>query len=287
MADKLDYYISPPSEKELDRIKKAVINKDRDFVMVIDGEEGSGKSVLAQQVARKLDPKFCIDNICFNADQFIERLKKAPKYSCIVLDEAFSSANSRSALTEVNRSLIGVATEMRQRNLFVIIVIPSFFDLDKYFALWRCRALFHVYFDKSGGRGNYIIFPKSKKKYLYLTGKKFYDYSKPASPYPVCRFNNHYTVDELEYRKKKAEAFKKRVVSNLAKRWKLQRDALVRELYHNKKVRSAQFEKIFVSWGAKPVSQREIQRLVQLWEERDAEEDTEGDGADDEGDKAT
>jgi adenylylsulfate kinase-like enzyme len=287
MVDKLDYYISPPSEKELDRIKKAVINKDRDFVMVIDGEEGSGKSVLAQQVARKLDPKFCIDNICFNADQFIERLKKAPKYSCIVLDEAFSSANSRSALTEVNRSLIGVATEMRQRNLFVIIVIPSFFDLDKYFALWRCRALFHVYFDKSGGRGSYIIFPKSKKKYLYLMGKKFYDYSKPASPYPVCRFNNFYTVDELEYRKKKADAFKKRVVSNLAKRWKLQRDALIRELYHNKKVRSAQFEKIFVSWGAKPVSQREIQRLVQLWEERDAEEDTEGEGADDEGDKAT
>jgi len=287
MVDKLDYYISPPSEKELDRIKKAVINKDRDFVMVIDGEEGSGKSVLAQQVARRLDPKFCIDNICFNADQFIERLKKAPKYSCIVLDEAFSSANSRSALTEVNRSLIGVATEMRQRNLFVIIVIPSFFDLDKYFALWRCRALFHVYFNKDGGRGSYIIFPKSKKKYLYLTGKKFYDYSKPASPYPVCRFNNVYTVDELEYRKKKAEAFKKRVVSNLAKRWKLQRDALVRELYHNKKVRSAQFEKIFISWGAKPVSQREIQRLVQLWEERDAEEAPEEEGADDEGDKTT
>jgi len=287
MVDKLDYYISPPSEKELDRIKKAVINKDRDFVMVIDGEEGSGKSVLAQQVARKLDPKFCLDNICFNADQFIERLKKAPKYSCIVLDEAFSSANSRSALTEVNRSLIGVATEMRQRNLFVIIVIPSFFDLDKYFALWRCRALFHVYFNKDGSRGSYIIFPKSKKKYLYLTGKKFYDYSKPASPYPVCRFNNFYTVDEIEYRKKKAEAFKKRVVSNLAKRWKLQRDALVRELYHNKKVRSAQFEKIFVSWGAKPISQREIQRLVQLWEERDAEEAPEEEGADDEGDKAT
>lgn len=287
MADKIDYYISPPSEKELDRIKKAVINKDRDFVMVIDGEEGSGKSVLAQQIARKLDPKFCLDNICFNADQFIERLKKAPKYSCIVLDEAFSSANSRSALTEVNRSLIGVATEMRQRNLFVIIVIPSFFDLDKYFALWRCRALFHVYFNKDGSRGSYIIFPKSKKKYLYLTGKKFYDYSKPASPYPVCRFNNHYTVDETEYRKKKAEAFKKRVVSNLAKRWKLQRDALVRELYHNKKVRSAQFEKIFISWGAKPVSQREIQRLVQLWEERDAEEAPEEEGADDEGDKTT
>ena len=266
------YYMSPPTEGECDKIRTAVIDKDRDYVMVIDGEEGSGKSVLAQQIARKLDPKFNIDNVCFNADQFIERLKKAPKYSCIVLDEAFSSANSRSALTEVNRSLIGVATEMRQQNLFVIIVIPSFFDLDKYFALWRCRSLFHVYFNRNGSRGSYIIFPKNKKKYLYLSGKKFYNYSKPASPYPVCRFNNVYTVDEQEYRLKKSEAFRKRVVSNLAKRWKTQRDGLIKEMYHNKGVASNKFEKIFLNWGAKPVSQREIQRIVQLFEEENAEE---------------
>jgi|TARA_Y100000310_G_scaffold3308_1_gene4236 adenylylsulfate kinase-like enzyme len=281
---KAPYWISPIAKEQLANIKTAVRKKDRDYVMVIDGEEGSGKSVLAQQYAKELDPKFNIDNICFNADQFIERLKKAPKYSCIILDEAFSSANSRSALTEVNRSLIGVATEMRQRNLFVIIVIPSFFDLDKYFALWRCRALFHVYFKKDGSRGSYIIFPKNKKKYLYLNGKKFYNYSKPASPYPVCSFSNYYTIDEIEYRKKKAEAFKKRVVSNLAKRWKLQRDALVKEMYHNKKVRSSQFEKIFLNWGAKPVSQREIQRLVQLFEGEDAEKDIEGDASSYEGD---
>ena len=271
--NKVDYYISPPTETECDSIRKAVINNDRDFVMVIDGEEGSGKSVLAQQIAKKLDPTFTIENITFNSDQFIDRLKKAPKHSCIILDEAFSSANSRSALTEVNRSLIGVATEMRQQNLFVIIVIPSFFDLDKYFALWRCRALFHVYFNSKGGRGSYIIFPKSKKKYLYLVGKKFYNYSKPASPYPVCRFNNVYTVDEQEYRLKKAEAFRKRTVSNLAKRWKLQRDGLIKELYHNRDVQTKNFEKIFLNWGARPISSREIQRLVQLFEEVPPEEE--------------
>lgn len=284
-VNKVNYYISPPMDEQCNNIRTAVIDKDRDYVTVIDGEEGSGKSVLAQQIAKKLDPNFNIDNICFNADQFIERLKKAPKYSCIVLDEAFSSANSRSALTEVNRSLIGVATEMRQQNLFVIIVIPSFFDLDKYFALWRCRSLLHVYFSKDGSRGSYIIFPKSKKKYLYLNGKKFYNYSKPASPFPVCRFNNVYTVDELEYRKKKAEAFQKRIVSNLAKRWKLQRDALVKEMYHNKGAKSAGFERMFLNWGAKPVSQREIQRIVQLFEEENAREDTEEGGLGDEGDK--
>jgi len=268
---KFDYYISPIIEKELDKAIIAVTKKDRDFVMVLDGEEGSGKSVLAQQIAGKLDPKFNIDNIVFNSDQFIKRLKTAPKYSCIVLDEAFSSANSRSALTEVNKSLISVATEMRQRNLYVIIVIPSFFDLDKYFALWRCRALFHVYFDKKGARGSYIIFPKGAKKMLFLLGKKFYSYSKPASPYPVCRFTNHYVVDEQEYRKKKEEAFRKRTVSNIARRWKAQRDGLVNEMYHNLKVPSAKFEKVFTNWGARPISQREIQRIVMNYGEENRE----------------
>lgn len=273
---KPEFVIDEIVKPELNEVKKAVTKKDRDFVMVIDGEEGAGKSVLAMQIAKELDPNFSLDNVCFNSDQFINRLKKAPKFSCIILDEAFSSANSRASLTEVNRSLIGVATEMRQRNLFVLIVIPSFFDLDKYFALWRCRALFHVYFKKDGSRGQYVIFPKSQKKYLYLMGKKFYDYSKPESPYPPCSFPNYYAVNEEDYRKKKSDAFRTRTVSNLAKRWKHQRDSLVKELYHNKSVRTSEFEKIFLNWGAKPVSMREIQRLVQMnetSEEGDEEEE--------------
>lgn len=270
--NKEDYYIDPITLKELERIKHAVINKDRDFVMVIDGEEGAGKSVLAQQFAKFLDPEFNIDKVCFNADQFIAQLKHCKMNSCIVLDEAFSSANSRATLTEVNRGLVGVATEMRQRNLFVIIVIPSFFDLDKYFALWRCRALFHVYFDKKGGRGQYIIFPKSKKKYLYLTGKKFYDYSKPASPYPPCKFPNVYTIDEDDYRRKKSEAFKKRTVSNMAKRWRGQRDALIHELYNEYKLPSIKFERIFIKYGQKTISQREIQRILNVFNASEQEE---------------
>ncbi len=277
MEKKEEYPIDNIIKPELKKIKIAVTKKDRDYVMVIDGEEGSGKSVLAMQIAKALDPKFNLDNICFNADQFIERLKHSPKHSCIVLDEAYNSANSRATLTEVNRSLVGVATEMRQRNLYVIIVLPSFFDLDKYFALWRCRCLMHVYFARDGSRGRYILFPKTKKKYLYLTGKKFYDYSKPKSPFPPCRFSHYYPVDEMEYRKKKEEAFKRRVVSNMAKRWKGQRDALMSEMYHNMNVRTSQFEKIFLKWGSRPIGMREIQKSVQTYnanDEIELEEDT-------------
>jgi len=267
-----DYYIDPILKEELDRIKEAVITKDRDYVLVIDGEEGSGKSVLAMQIAKYLDERFNLDNICFRSDQFLERLKKAPRFSCIVLDEAYHAINARSSLTEVNKSLIGVATEMRQRNLFVIVVIPSFFGLDKYFALWRCRALIHVYFGRDGSRGHFVIFPKNAKKLLYLNGKKTYDYSKPRSPYPPCRFPNFYTVDEVEYRKKKEESFKRRVVSNLAKRWKDQRDALVKELYHTLKISSLDISQIFDKWGVRPISQREVQRIVQIGTEIKGEE---------------
>ena len=264
MEKEKDYYIDKIFKEQLDKIRNAVLKKDRDYVMVIDGEEGCGKSVLAMQIAKYLDPKFNLDQVVFNADQFMKSIKEIKKYSCVVLDEAFSASSSRASLSEVNRAMVGIATEMRQRNLFVIMVLPSFFDLDKYFALWRCRALIHVYFTQDGGRGRYIMFPKTKKKYLYLNGKKTYNYTKPKSPFPPCRFNNYYVLDEQEYRLKKAEAFRKRTVSNLAKRWKGQRDALIKELYHNFRVSSADIGMKLNEWDARSLTDREIRRIVQL-----------------------
>lgn len=261
-----ELYIDPILKKELDRIKRAVINKDRDYVLVIDGEEGSGKSVLAMQIAAYLDPQFNANKLCFNADQFIDTIKHTSKYSCVVLDEAFSASSSRASLTEVNRAMVGIGTEMRQQNLFVIMVIPSFFDLDKYYALWRCKALIHVYFTNDGGRGRYYIFPKTAKKLLYLNGKRFYNYTKPKSPFPVCRFTKFYPIDERLYRTKKAEAFKKRVVSSQARKWKKQRDALINEMYHNLNIKSIGFERIFIKWGTKPIGQREVQKILQLYQ---------------------
>ncbi len=261
---KTECYIDPIMKEQLLLIKKAVIKKDRDYVMVIDGEEGCGKSVLAMQIASYLDPKFNLDSVVFNADQFMKAIRTVRKHSCVLLDEAFNASNARASLSQVNRAMLGIATEMRQRNLFVIMVLPSFFDLDKYFALWRCRCLIHVYFRRDGSRGRYVLFPKTKKKYLYLNGKKTYNYSKPKSPYPPLVFNNTYMVNENEYREKKAKAFRTRVVSNMARKWKGQRDALVKELYHTWKVNSVDIGGKLEEWGAIPISQREVQRLVQI-----------------------
>jgi energy-coupling factor transporter ATP-binding protein EcfA2 len=208
--------------QQIPRIRRDVLKKDRDKFIVIDGREGTGKSVFAMQLAKVLDADFNIDKIAFNADTFIKLLKSKDrkKGDCILLDEAFSSANSRSSLSQINRAMMTVATEMRQLNLFIIMVLPTFFDLDKYFAIWRCETLFHVYYNKKGKRGQYIIFPFNKKKMLYIKGKKLYNYGLVKSPYPPCSFTKQYVVEEKDYRLKKASAFKKRETTITEKKWR-------------------------------------------------------------------
>lgn len=259
----LDPFVDPIVRDELGKVKKRVLTKDRDYVAVYDGEEGVGKSVLAMQHARELDPNFNIHNVVFTSDDFIKTIKdpKTLKGSCIVLDEAFNAANSRSALTEVNRSMIALATEMRQKNLFVLLVLPSFFDLDKYFALWRCRALFHVYFTPEEDR-HYIIFPKDSKKLLYLSGKKTYNYNYPKSPFPPCKFFDQYVIDEIAYRAKKAEAFKKRTVSNQARNWMIQRNTLVKYVIRELGFTFEQINQLLLSRGAMGLSPAQISYIM-------------------------
>ena len=258
-----DLWIDPTIKAELDKVKKRVLTKDRDFVAVIDGEEGSGKSVLGMQVAKYLDPSFNIDRVVFNADQFMKLIKdpNIKKGSCILLDEAFSAANSRSSLTEVNRAMIGIATEMRQKNLFILMCLPSFFDLDRYFAIWRCRALFHVYFTSEDDR-RYIVFNKEQKKLLYLLGKKFYSYSKPRLNAVPFSFPNTYIVDEEQYRFKKSEAFRKRVVSHQARVWLAQRNAYAKYLFKLTGMNQDDLAKIPANYGAPVLSQQQISYIM-------------------------
>jgi hypothetical protein len=265
-------YCDPIIRIELLKVRERVLNKDRDFVAAYDGEEGVGKSVLAQQHALILDPNFTIDNIVFTSDAFIKKIKdpKTKKGTCIVLDEAFSAANSRGALTEVNRSMIGLATEMRQKNLFILLVLPSFFDLDRYFALWRCRALFHLYFTPEEDR-HYIVFNKESKKLLYLLGKKFYDYNKPKAPFPPAKFFNQYVVNEEEYRFKKSEAFRKRTVSGAAKRWLDQRNACVQTLVYKHNYDYQLLNNMFKEKKVSTISERAYRYIKQ--EERELNEE--------------
>ncbi len=207
-----------------DKVKPKILKKDNDLVWIVDGLEGSGKSVFAMQVAKVLDPSFDLERVCMSPEEFTKAILKAKKGQCVVFDEAFTGLSSRASLTEINKLLVSLMMEMRQKNLFVIIVMPTFFMLDKYVALFRARGLFHVYL-KRGKRGRWVYFNNKKKKLLYLMGRKLYDYSKPKSKFRG-RFMDVYTINEVTYREKKQDALMKKSRSTKAETYKAQRDTL-------------------------------------------------------------
>lgn len=183
---------------------KEVVKKNWDMIFVVDGYEGSGKTVLAQQCAVTVDPTFDIDRLVFNPDDFKDAINDAKQYQAVIYDEAYGGLSSKSAMSLVNKSIVQMLTVIRSRNLFVFIVLPTFFDLDKYVALWRSRALLHVYTGDDFERGFFRFYNIDRKKDMYVKGKKFYTYNFRGSNFHG-RFTNHWVVNEKHYEKKKNE----------------------------------------------------------------------------------
>lgn len=217
--------------ENLDIAKSKVVERDVDLCVLIDGKSGIGKSTIAVQMAYFLDPTFCLERVCFDAETFKQSLMKAKRGQSIILDEAFQTLNVRQTLSEMNRVIIGLMQEIRQRNLYVFIVLPSFFDLEKNVVLWRSHMLLHVYGKEFGDRGRFMVFSDERKNLLYIMGKKFYSYSRPKANF-IGKFTKAFPLNWHAYRKKKAKALEKRLEEKVKKRnrFKEERDILLKHL---------------------------------------------------------
>ena len=229
------------------KIKKRIQRKDQDLVWIIDGKERSGKSTFAIQLAKILDPKFNLSKICMTPEEFTKAVIKAKKGDCVIYDEAFTGLSSRGSLTEINRMLVSLMMEMGQKNLYILIVLPTFFMIDRYVALFRAHGLFHVY-EKQGKRGFWTFFNDKKKNFLYLTGKKYFSYNKPKSR-TMGRFTSQYAVNEEDYRDKKRKTLNKK--SRLTKYQVImgQRNALICLLYTKFNLNQSQISDLFKEVG--------------------------------------
>lgn len=195
-----DLYLDGYLQKNLDMAKKT-IKKDWDMIFIVDGPERAGKSNITQQIALYCDPTFNLDRVVFTPKQFEEAVLNAEPFQAVVWDEAITGADATQTVTNIWKVLKKLMVQMGQKNLYVFIVIHSFFDLNKYLALWRTRALIHVYHDKFE-RGYFQFYNEERKKYLYVKGKKFYEY-KLGRPNFIGRFKKGYVVNEQAYRNKK------------------------------------------------------------------------------------
>ena len=203
MKNEKDKYYDGYLKSFMDQLDKAV-DENWDGLFYIAGIEGGGKSTLAFQMADYLDPKFNINNIVFNGEDFINKCINAPPKSCIVFDESYMVFNSAMHANKLTIKIKTMLTMVRSRNLFMIIVSPTFFDINKYLIIHRSRAFINVYANNMK-RGFFSFYNYDKKLRLYHKGKK--DHNIHAEP---PHFRGRFTkwspidLDEYEIRKQKA-----------------------------------------------------------------------------------
>ena len=244
------YYLNGFLQSNLDHVKKDVTKRNFDSFIIVTGREGFGKSTLAMQVAKYLDPTFDLHSVVFTANQFLEAVELADKYQAIVFDETMGYLSSRGAMSRFNKTLIKVMSEMRSKNLFIIMCIPNFFELDRYPAIHRSTGLLHVV--KRGMFGSYDY---RRKKNLYLFGRKSYSYN--TTPNYTGDFTSFFPLEQKSYEEKKQAAINE-YTQNMREGdyQKNQRNKLIYECHKNNLYDSKQLAKIL------GLSVRSVQLIV-------------------------
>lgn len=165
---------------------KSRINKNKNCLVIVCGETGSGKSYSAGYIAETLDPDHDVDHhLVFTAKQFMRLInsKQLKKGSVIIWDEAGVGIPTREWYSISNKAISYVLQTFRFMNLIVIFTTPAFEYIDK-----QTRNLFHFYIETikvhiEGERKNRVeskvhqlqynpVYEKQYKKYLYDQGMK-------------------------------------------------------------------------------------------------------------------
>lgn len=174
----------------------------------------SGKSTIAQLVAAVVDPTFNESRLYFEDNETKQGIINSEKKKSHILDETLSMLNIRRAMSNVNITITSLFSEIRQKNLFLILCLPSIFDLDRNIAIHRSLFLIHTY-SRNGQRGYFRFYGRKAKAKLFASSyaKKTYQYL--ARPTFWGRFANGYVVNEEEYRQRKDDVLKRYIPKDI------------------------------------------------------------------------
>ena len=118
---KKGYYLNETFRNNLDFAAKRR-DKKWDNVSIYCGDEGSGKTTMASQDCKYLDPDFKLDNVCFNKKQILWALDSLPQGSSIQFDE-FALEGMSGDLGAVQKIIIKKITTIRKRRLAIRLVV--------------------------------------------------------------------------------------------------------------------------------------------------------------------
>jgi hypothetical protein len=190
---------------------------DWDNVILVTGREGDGKTSFVKLCSYYLDPNVSADRWAYNAEQFEKIIdsENLPEGANVIWDESDELAQhwSNSIIQTMTRKM----KRIRKKRLTIWLITPTFFDMKKYFAIFRARCLFDVYAEPSRNketgafepnRGRVRFFSWERKRELFMKGVKewnmhavqqnWYDaFGKVPEAYPI-------KAEELELKKDEA-----------------------------------------------------------------------------------
>jgi len=171
-----EFYMDEFLKRRLDTLKHIVYKKNWDGVILLDGLERVGKSTLGITIGYYLsDGNFTVNNICVDNDDAIRKIESFPNKSVLLVDEGSLVFSSKDAMKKEQKRLMKILNVVGQKNMIFIIILPSFFDLNKQIAIRRSKFLLHCYTNNSLQRGRFAYFGEDAKKKLYSVGKKNFD----------------------------------------------------------------------------------------------------------------
>tara|TARA_R100001530_G_scaffold136107_1_gene115285 strand:- start:913 stop:1947 length:1035 start_codon:yes stop_codon:yes gene_type:complete len=193
-------YINENLSSNLNIYAKKIV-EDMHFALIISGNDsvGNGKTTLATHTgcyltwkinkSHKIENTFTHKNMVFKAKDLVKRSFELPKYSVIVLDEGDDLTEH--GMKETAREIKKYFRKCRQLNQILILILPSFFELPRFYALARSHCLMNVKFMGEFDRGYFDFYGPQKKKYLYLKGKKDWNYDITPSDFPGRFFGSY------------------------------------------------------------------------------------------------
>ena len=189
----------------LNHYKNQIQNENNDVVIIIVGDEGSGKSSLQGNILEYIsDGRFDPQKDLIGADYIdgLNKIQNVKRRGWLGFDEGNSFFLATETVKREHRDLHKIFSIFRQKNLFVSICLPSFFRLGSYFAVDRSDGLLRTYL-KKGKKGLFVYHGNKSKNKLYRIGKKTYNHLM-VRPEIRSKFYKCPKLETEEYKKFKA-----------------------------------------------------------------------------------
>lgn len=160
-------YTSPAAYEELTelmtRVRRWCLKNNQDWPILFAGVEGSGKSTLALQVAKMLDPDFCLsDSIIFDVvgdhhsyEQFLNRYR-GKRGVVSFFDEAVDVFAATEHNTVECRVIQKIFKTKRSYSHFDLIIAPSVWDLVPDIRNRRTKSLIYT-FSQRGRKADDVL----------------------------------------------------------------------------------------------------------------------------------